>query len=197
VRIVAATNADLRRQVRAGQFREDLYYRLHLLSVRLPPLRERTADILLLAQHFLKQYSQRHGREALHFTAGAGQKLLAYPWPGNVRELESVIQRTVILLSSTVVEAEDLDLPDSPAQYALGAGPLRTAKQHLVEQFERTYLIDLLTTHRGNLTQAARQAGKDRRTLQRLLHKHGLERGAYQTRAVWWFLTCCYGGLFS
>ncbi len=180
VRIVAATNADLRRQVQAGRFREDLYYRLHLLSLRLPPLRERRDDILPLARHFLVQYGQRHGREALHLTPGAVRKLVAYSWPGNVRELEGVMQRTVILLSSTVVEAEDLDLPSAPTHDVSGTGQLREAKGHAVEQFEHAYLVDLLTAHGGNVTQAAKQAGKDRRTLQRLLRKHGLDRREYR-----------------
>jgi DNA-binding NtrC family response regulator len=180
VRIVAATNTDLRQQVHTGRFREDLYYRLYVLSVRLPSLRERRTDIAQLARHFLVQYGQRHGREELRLAPSAVRKLLAYPWPGNVRELEGVIQRTVLLLSSTVVEAEDLDLPAARVAEVSDTGSLRAAKSQAVEQFEQVYLINLLTAHSGNVTQAAKQAGKDRRTLQRLLRKHGLDRREYR-----------------
>ncbi len=179
VRIIAATNADLRTQVHAGLFRADLYYRLHLLSVQLPPLRERCPDIPLLARHFLQQYGQLHGRAALRLTPSAIRKLMTYPWPGNVRELEGVIQRSVILLSTSVVDAEDLDLPTAAVQIVSGARHLRAAKSQVIEQFEQSYLTDLLTAHSGNVTQAAKQAGKDRRTLQRLLRRHGLDRRVY------------------
>jgi DNA-binding NtrC family response regulator len=98
-----------------------------------------------------------------------------------VRELEGVMQRTVILLSSTVIEPEDLDLPETPMQGVSGTGQLRIAKSQAVGQFEHAYLMDLLSAHGGNVTQAAKQAGKDRRTLQRLLRKHGIDRRAYQS----------------
>jgi DNA-binding NtrC family response regulator len=181
VRIITATNADLLRQVHAGRFREDLYYRLHLLCLRLPPLRERSEDIALLAHHFLLQYGQRHGRERLSFAPGAVRKLMAYPWPGNVRELEGVIQRAVILCAAPILQPENLELPTDAEQSAAPVnGSLRAAKSQVLGQFERGYLIDLLTAHEGNVTQAAKQAGKERRAFQRLLCKYGVDRREYQ-----------------
>jgi DNA-binding NtrC family response regulator len=181
VRIITATNTDLLRQVRAGRFREDLYYRLHLLCLRLPPLRERNMDIALLARHFLLQYGQRHGREELRLTPCAVQKLTAYPWPGNVRELEGVIQRAVVLCSAPILQPQDLELPTDVEQSAIpGNSSLRAAKSQMLGQFERGYLINLLTAHGGNVTQAAKQAGKERRAFQRLLRKHEVDRREYQ-----------------
>jgi DNA-binding NtrC family response regulator len=180
VRIIAATNADLTQQVQRKQFREDLYYRLNVLSLHLPPLRERLEDIPLLAAHFLRRYGKHHGRGALRFAADTLQKLAAYAWPGNVRELETVVQRAVLLASSSVLQPDDIELPGASQSAVSVAGSLRTAKARIIEQFERTYLMHLLSTHQGNITQAAKQAGKDRRTLQRLLHKYDLHRGAFQ-----------------
>lgn len=181
VRIITATNADLLRRVHAGRFREDFYYRLHLLCLHLPPLRERNVDIALLAHHFLRQYEQRHGKEKLSLAPGAVRKLMVYPWPGNVRELEGVIQRAVILCAAPILQPEDLELPTDAEQSVTPVnGSLRAAKNQLLGQFERGYLIDLLTAHEGNVTRAAQQAGKERRAFQRLLRKHEVDRQAYQ-----------------
>jgi DNA-binding NtrC family response regulator len=138
-------------------------------------------DIALLAHHFLLEYGQRHGREKLSLAPGAVQKLMAYPWPGNVRELEGVIQRAVVLCSSPILQPQDLELPTDTEQSTTPVnGSLRAAKSQLLGQFERGYLIDLLTAYGGNVTQAAKQAGKERRAFQRLLHKHGVDRREYQ-----------------
>ena len=188
VRFVAATNASLTDLVSAGRFRSDLYYRLCVLTIALPPLREREDDILPLAAHFLA----KHHRDATPATlsADAERALLDYPWPGNVRELENVIQRSLAMTTSHVITAFDLDLsPDAshpaaaetvpPRAAAAGGGaqlrPFKEAKRAVVDAFERNYLVQLLRAHRGNVSHAAQSARKERRDFGRLLKKHQLD----------------------
>jgi DNA-binding NtrC family response regulator len=180
VRIIAATNADLRGLVERKLFREDLYHRLNVLALHIPSLRDRVSDIPLLANHLLAKYTSHHPANAFRFSAGAMQKLTAYLWPGNVRELESVIQRAVILHTPSMLQAQDIDLslPDRDLPEALN---LQVAKTHAIVQFERTFLANLLSTHRGNISHAAKAAGKERRSFQRLLHKHGLKGDSFRT----------------
>jgi DNA-binding NtrC family response regulator len=177
VRIIAATNADLWQQVQAQRFREDLYYRLHVLAFRLPPLRERPEDIPRLVAHFLRRYGTQYGRGAFHLSADTLHKLVVYPWPGNVRELEAVIQRTVLLASSPGLQPQDIELPASYQQNpATQRTSFREAKARAIEQFERTYLSTLLAAHQGNISQAAKHAGKERRAFTRLLEKYALHK---------------------
>ncbi len=203
VRVIAASNADLYQLVQAKQFREDLYYRLNVIALRLPPLRERRDDIPLLAIHFLRRYNARYGREVRHLTAESWQKLAAYAWPGNIRELEAVIQRAVLVAASSLVTPDDIklnhlnmqteifaqdalaDVVPQPLSGAPGECPvfqersLREAKEHVVAEFERSYLSHVLAAHHGNITQAAKQAGKERRAFTRLLDKYNLQRSAF------------------
>ena len=176
VRIIAATNVDLWHQVQQKCFRDDLFYRLHVVALRLPPLRERPEDIPLLAAHFLHHYVREYNRGPLQFSAEALRQLVAYSWPGNVRELETTMQRAVILASNSILGSDDLDLPLSEDPDIAASDSFHKAKTHMIEHFERTYLSRLLALHAGNVTQAAKQAGKERRAFQRLLHKHGLQR---------------------
>jgi transcriptional regulator with GAF, ATPase, and Fis domain len=189
VKIIAATNTDLRYLVETRQFREDLFYRLNVLSLVLPPLRERKEDILLLANHSLKLYGREFGKQTLAFTHGAKAKLMGYSWPGNVRELQGVIQRALAMASGDTVEAHDLDLPESETPKMTGATmalmsregitshcSFQDMKAKVIEEFERAYLSELLLTHQGNISQAARAAKKERRAFQRLLIKHRLDR---------------------
>jgi len=180
VRIIAATNEDLSRKVRERLFREDLYYRLNSLSVSIPPLRERIEDIALLANYFLRQYARDHGQRPRRISDAAFQKLLAYHWPGNVRELEGVMLRAIVLTASTILQPRDIHLPSVEPEPLYENTSLRDAKNGIVQSFERTYLINLLAAHHGNVTQAAKAAGKQRRTLQRLLHKYALNRESFQ-----------------
>lgn len=181
VRVITATNADLREKVRTGGFREDLFYRLNVLRLPLPPLRDRVDDIPLLADHFLTRFGSRYGRDTVRLSAEATRKLLAYSWPGNVRELEGVLQRAVILSRAPVLDPGDLDLPAAPGADGGAACSFQDAKARAIEQFERAYLVELLNEHDGNVTRAALGAGKERRAFQRLLRKHGLDGASFRS----------------
>ena len=179
VRIIAATNVDLKREVLERRFREDIYYRLTSLSVYLPPLRERIEDVPLLATYFLNKYANQYTRGPLRLSSSALQKLMAYSWPGNVRELQGTLQRAVVLTSASILQPEDIDLPVWFKNEVNSSGPFRDAKADTIHHFERSYLVDLLAEAQGNITIAARRAGKDRRTFQRLLQKYGLQRKCF------------------
>jgi two-component system response regulator GlrR len=177
VRVVAATNADLRQKVIAREFREDLFHRLNILCLQVPPLRERATDIPLLANHFLAQYAAIYRKGEITFAPPALRKMLSYSWPGNVRELESLLHRAVVFSSSNVLTAEDIEIPAASSISAVGGQGLPHGdKDHAMVEFERSYLANLLAEHRGNVSHAARAAGRDRRSFQRLLRKHQIER---------------------
>ncbi|HEY3028339.1 MAG TPA: sigma-54 dependent transcriptional regulator [Pyrinomonadaceae bacterium] len=181
VRIIAATNTDLSRCVELKLFREDLHYRLNVLSLEIPPLRDRGSDILTLASHFLSVYAREHDRLAPRLSDEAMKRLLNYSWPGNVRELESVIQRAIVLQDSQVLTAEDLGLPRSNDRTGSQSELFRLGKSMAIGRFERNFLADLLATHGGNISHAARAAGKDRRSFQRLISKYALDRKSFKT----------------
>jgi two-component system, NtrC family, response regulator AtoC len=182
VRIVAATNRDLEELVRAGRFRDDLYYRLNVIPFRLPPLRERPGDLPLLLEHFLRVFAERYGKEP----APAPPELLAaaraYPWPGNVRELRNVCERAVLMGWPAVAPI----LGAGPrAEPSLGALvdldlPLLEARQRLVDRFEREYLVRLLQQHRGKVGEVARAAGIAERNLYEKMKQLGLSRDDYR-----------------
>lgn len=188
VRVVAASNQPLDELVRSGQMREDLYYRLEVLSVRLPPLRERQQDIPLLAQFFLDKLNSRYDLPPKHFSCHALAKLCQQAWPGNVRELENQLHRLFALTSG-----EEIDLRRgraTPTSMAQDSGPsvakaslnpediqpFQLAKNEAIELFERQYLKAVLAACGGNISQAARSAGKERRTFGRLVQKYGLNQ---------------------
>lgn len=181
VRIIAATNTDLRARVEAKLFREDLYHRLNILSLPIPPLRERLEDISLLASHFILQHGKLNGRGPIQLSPESLQKLLSYAWPGNVRELEGVIQRAVIVTSSSVLNPEDIHIPSHYPKDIFKDGSFCEAKIRIIREFERAYLTNLMIKHQGNITNAALAAGKDRRSLQRLLQKNGLDKSAFKS----------------
>ena len=178
VRVIAATNADLLEGVKSKAFREDLYYRLNSLSLRVPPLRERDGDLVLLVNYFLNRYAMEHGQNAREISHAALRQLMAYSWPGNVRELEGVITRALVFSLSETFQAGDIELPASD-QGEPTAQFLREAKIKTIEDFERRYLASLLMQHQGNVTHAAKAAGKERRSFQRLLRKHHLDRQSF------------------
>jgi DNA-binding NtrC family response regulator len=179
VRFVAATNVRLDRLVQAGQFRADLFYRLSVFSLTLPPLRERRDDILPLARHFLAKYTRDSG-PAAELSTSAARALLTFDWPGNVRELESAIVRAVHLAHDGVIEVADLGLPGMAGQDGAlvafaAARPYKTEKAQVLEAFERQYITRLMTQHKGNVSRAAQAAGKERRDLGKLLKRHGVD----------------------
>ena len=181
VRVIAATNTDLRRHVEKRRFREDLYYRLNILSLSIPPLRDRVDDLPALVAHFVRQHGDQTRHGPMTIAPDALHKLQLYGWPGNVRELEGIIQRAVILSPSPVLEPDHLDLPSAPGTPGTNApASLREAKAAAVQEFERRFLTKLLAACMGNVTRAARRAGKERRAFQRLLDKHGLDRRSFQ-----------------
>jgi DNA-binding NtrC family response regulator len=181
VRVIAATNTDLRPRVELQQFRADVYHRINVLSLAIPALRDRASDIPLLATCFLDRYARQYGRGPAKFSPAALQKLIAYHWPGNVRELEATAQRVVVLNSISIVEPEHIEVPGPYSDDRPINNTLSEAKSVAVGGFERRYLATLLAAYQGNVSHAARAAGKDRRTLQRLLRKYGLDRHSFHS----------------
>jgi DNA-binding NtrC family response regulator len=170
VRVIAASNAQLEDSLKAHRFREDLYYRLNVLRLHLPPLRERREDIPLLARHFLAHYAAEFGKPPRDFAPPALAKLARHDWPGNVRELENVIERAVALSSHVTIQAVDLDVP-VPNESA-PVGSFSQLKAKVVADFERSYVATLLARHQGNIAHAARAAQKNRRAFFELMRKH-------------------------
>ena len=177
IRVVAATNMDLERAVRAGEFREDLFYRLAAFPIVIPPLRERREDIPLLARHFLDKHGASRGKSLDGISTAALRLMLQYDWPGNVRELENAIERAVLLETGAVLQAANLPPGLSPVLAAAAAGgrSMPTAVVPLAE-VERQALVHALDVAGHNVTQAARSLGINRVTLQRKLKKYGYAR---------------------
>ena len=181
VRTIAATNRDLNRCVELKLFREDLLYRLNVLSLAIPALRDRGGDVLELSTHFLSVYAREHERLTPRLSDGARQKLLSYTWPGNVRELEGVMQRAIVMRDADVLSAEDLELPNFNDRGGNEPELFRQGKSQAIGQFERNFIAKLLEAHGGNISRAAKAAGKDRRSFQRLINKYALDRKAFQS----------------
>jgi len=178
VRLIVATNKDLEAQVKEGLFRDDLFYRIHVIPVYLPPLRERKEDIPPLVKHFVKKFSLQMKKEVEDLTPGALQKLMLYDWPGNVRELENTMEFAVAMTQHDVI-AEDLVLQTKAIVSQDPFKPLKKAK----DDFERVYLIRLLEICEGNVSKAAKLAGKHRADFYDLLKKHDLKTGDYKKPA--------------
>jgi DNA-binding NtrC family response regulator len=180
IRLVSATNRDASELVRKGQFREDLLYRVNVIAIVLPPLRERAGDVALLSHHFLRRYG-RNREQALEGIEPEALGLLeGHAWPGNVRELQNVIERACVLADGPLLRARDL--PEHlrgrgrPAPAVPGKDlPFHEAREAWLQTFAQDYLSDLLRRHGGNISQAAKTAGVDRKTLHRLLSKHGVK----------------------
>jgi two-component system response regulator HydG len=172
-RVVAATNRDLEPMIRQGSFREDLFYRLNVIPIVLPPLRERREDIPLLAEHFLARFAERQGR-VLRLSAGATERLLRYAWPGNVRELENAMERLAILARDETIDPGDLP-PHVGAGLALGPAPGLAAEQTLADA-ERAHIVQMLERYGWNHSRAAEALGIGRTTLWRKLKDYGIEK---------------------
>ena len=172
VRVVAATHQDLEALARAGRFRLDLYYRLHVVALRVPPLRERRDDIPLLANHFLREYGVIADRPIQGFSRTAVERLLAHAWPGNVRELENVVERAVALAPGSTVE--EGDLPDKLLAHAKAPKPSSRSEQPTLDEMIRRHVVEALAQTQGNKSEAARVLGIPRRTLYRMLERYEL-----------------------
>jgi Nif-specific regulatory protein len=178
VRIIAATHQDLETAIQKGRFREDLYYRLNVFPIYLPPLRERRTDILLLAEHFLEKYSQRYNKQIRRISTPAIDMLMAYHWPGNVRELENWIERAVIVCNEEVIYSYHFPATLQTAE-ATGT-QVRTSLKAAVAQFEREMIIDALKSTRGNRTKAAQLLQTTDRILGYKIQNYGIEPRKYK-----------------
>ena len=181
VRVIAATHRDLPEASAAGRFREDLYYRLDVVTLRLPPLRERRQDIPLLVDHFLRTLSLRHGRGPVAMDSEAQRRLLAYDWPGNIRELQNVLERAVLLAEQGVIGPEHLATNLRPSSSSLSeAEPSRSAVLRPLEDVEREHVIRVLAATGGNREESSRILGISRRTLTRMIQRWGLPPRRHQ-----------------
>ncbi|MBN2701993.1 MAG: sigma-54-dependent Fis family transcriptional regulator [Methylothermaceae bacterium] len=176
VRVLAASNADLPTLVKENRFREDLWYRLNVLTLKLPSLRERREDIPLLANHFLRCFCENHGKAVREFPSRILRQLTAYPWPGNVRELENWVQRYILLGEERLPSTGETN----PASAEFMDKSFQRSKAEAVAAFEKDYLIELIIQTHGNITQAAQIAGKERRCLGKLLKKHGIDPAQFK-----------------
>jgi transcriptional regulator with GAF, ATPase, and Fis domain len=190
VRVVCATHQDLRRKVETGQFRQDLYYRIAVLTIPVPALRERGGDIQLLARHFLIRSAGTYGMGLTGFTREAVEALLAHSWPGNVRELEHRVQRAVLFATPPFVTRRDLGLGDekpegagAPVEAELVLPTLPEARAKAYERFERAYLEEALQRTRGHVPRAAKLAGVSRQMIQKLIQKHSIDPRRFQAQA--------------
>jgi Nif-specific regulatory protein len=173
VRVIAATNADLEKGIAEGRFREDLYYRLNVFSIYLPPLRDRKTDMLLLADHFMMKYGRQHAKSVKRISTPAIDMLMAYHWPGNVRELENCIERAVLVSEDEVLHGFHLPptLQTAEASGTVTVGPL----QATLDNVEREMIIEALKTGRGNMAKAARALGMTERLIGLRVKKHGVD----------------------
>ena len=176
VNLVAATNADLEARVREKLFRADLYFRLNVIRLHLPPLRDRRGDIAVLATHFLHEECRARDVSRRAFAPSALQKLARYDWPGNVRELVNVVRRAALLTEGRQILAAHVSLPVEEPEAATPEETFRAARAGAIETFERRYVVEMLRRHGGNVTRAAREAQKDRRAFGRLIKKYRIDR---------------------
>jgi transcriptional regulator with PAS, ATPase and Fis domain len=173
VRVIAATNSDLEAAVDEGKLRQDLYYRLNVIPLMLPALRDRCEDIPLLAHYFLNRYANNFEKHITGFASDAMKMLMLYDWPGNVRELEHVVERAILFSEHNLIKEIDILLPHKKAKTCKMS--FKDAKARVVNKFERSYIERLLVSHQGNITKAAQAAKKNRRAFWQLIHKHQID----------------------
>lgn len=178
LRIIAATSADLAELVNVGKVRKDLYFRLNVVTMTLPPLRERRGDIRALANHFLSKYASEFKKPVRAMSFDVVECLLRYSWPGNVRELENTIERAVVLCEGHEILLEQIVLLDRKDDTRLE--PFREAKLRVVSDFEKSYVESLLAAHDGNICRAARSAGKNRRAFFELMRKYRIDAQGFR-----------------
>ena len=178
VRLITATNRDLEAAMAERQFREDLYYRLNVFSIFVPPLRDRKPDIMLLADHFLGKYARQHKKLIKRISTPAIDMLMSYHWPGNVRELENTIERAVLTCDGQVIHGHDLP-PTLQTAEASGTGA-QSSRTDAVEQYEKDLILDALKSARGNRAKAARMLGSTERIIGYKVRKYGIEAGRFR-----------------
>jgi DNA-binding NtrC family response regulator len=188
IRIVAASNANLDELVRESRFRKDLLFRLNVLSVSLPPLRERVGDVIVLAERFLRRLERQYCKSPRSIAPEAVSRLVGYDWPGNVRELENLIHREFLLTDGPAMHLRGLEPREGNAAGPADSSGLtelsfRKAKATAIARFERAYITELLSRSRGNISLAARMSGKERSRLGKLVKKYGLERESFARAA--------------
>jgi DNA-binding NtrC family response regulator len=177
VRIIAATNKELQTMVQEDTFREDLFFRLNIVSLSIPPLRERKEDIPLLVDHFIKQYSREYRKPIASVSEDAMLALISYSWPGNIRELENKILHAFVMAKNNEITVRDIDMPRFEIQWRKEDSTFerfKKAKQKAIEDFERNYLTLVMAACGGDVNSAAHQAGKSRTAFWNLLSKHQL-----------------------
>jgi transcriptional regulator with GAF, ATPase, and Fis domain len=193
VRVVASTNQDLEAKIRRGEFREDLFYRLNVMTVIMPGLEQMVSDVPLLAHYFLERFCREHGRKGMELSPDSLQALMQHRWQGNVRELQNVINRAVLLCPDSVIEERDL-WDEQPATASSHTGnPMlpvleengrrltyKEAKSRILEQFNAHFLTAALETAAGNITVAARDCGMERQAFQRLLRRYNIDSRSYR-----------------
>ena len=185
MRVIAATHRDLPKLVKAGRFREDLFYRLNVIAIPLPPLRERIEDVPLLAHHFLRRYTDRLGKRVKTLSPEAVELLCGYRWPGNVRELENAMERAVVLCRSDAITPADLppaisgrtaplirELPRDGDDASWLTLSYASAKEQALRRFEKSYVEAVMRACDSNISAAARKAGMDRSNFKRVLRKY-------------------------
>jgi len=177
VRILAATNQDLTAMVRAKKFREDLFFRLNVVSLELPPLRERGEDTLLLADHFLKSFCQNMGRQTPRFSASAKKRLLGHAWPGNVRELRNLMERLAYLSSGDLIEADDLSFINAGTDSEMQSTDMSSTLGEASRDFQRHYIRRMIDVTRGNMSKAAKRLGLHRSNLYRKMRQLEMNGG--------------------
>ena len=176
IRVLAATNRDLQSLLGEGTFRRDLFYRLNVVSIHVPPLRERREDIPLLVKHFTRRYAGEYEKRIEGFTSEAMEGLVSHSWPGNVRELEHKVQQAIVMSESTVIDVDAVQLPRNQSEYGeSGLEYFNVAKKKVMDSFAQAYLTQLLEEYRGDVVSAAKRAGKSRTGLWNLLKKYGLD----------------------
>ena len=177
--MTAATNNDLWHNVETGRFREDLFYRINVITLTLPPLRERREDIPLLVRHFLKKYEKRYGIKQISPDVLAS--LSTHEWPGNIRQLENLVQQLMILTPSPVIDREHLPSDNGFTPTTESNLNFQEAKKRVIEEFEKNYIIRMLRMHQGNITHTAKAAGKDRRVFARMIKKYRISADAFKS----------------
>ena len=173
VRLICATNRNLEHEVREGRFREDLYYRINVFTIALPPLRERGADVLLLADYFVRKYAATHKKIITRISTPVIDMLSVYHWPGNVRELENVIERAVLVSTGNAIEGHDLP-PTLQIKEPGMQGIRKDTFDNMVASYEREIIVDALKDARGNQTRAAQILGTTKRIIQYKVNKYGI-----------------------